>query len=215
MVNKIIITVSLLLIVVFSGCLLPGAEEAEPTTGPSDEFTPVCDPPYILEGSSCCLDANSNGVCDIDEAPITTVPVTAAPTAAPTTMAAVTTTAPMIITTTLMITTTTVQVTTTKSTSTTSTTSTTTTTVPQTPPPPNISKTANLAAYMVAIPGYEQTRLGPEDICDLLLCDMGAKYTKQPILVGRDRSIFVEFYIQPNSAAALSWMREKQFANQT
>lgn len=30
---------------------------------------PVCDKPYILVGGSCCLDNNSNGVCDKDEVP--------------------------------------------------------------------------------------------------------------------------------------------------
>jgi hypothetical protein len=28
----------------------------------------TCDPPYIVRGSGCCLDANSNMICDNDEA---------------------------------------------------------------------------------------------------------------------------------------------------
>src|SRR3989344_5771034 len=29
---------------------------------------PICNAPYILVGTSCCLDADSNRVCDTDEA---------------------------------------------------------------------------------------------------------------------------------------------------
>ena len=29
---------------------------------------PICGPPFIIKGSDCCLDQNSNGICDVDEA---------------------------------------------------------------------------------------------------------------------------------------------------
>jgi hypothetical protein len=41
----------------------------------------VCNSPYILVGTTCCLDANSNNICDRDEIPISATPtVTPSPT---------------------------------------------------------------------------------------------------------------------------------------
>ncbi len=37
---------------------------------------PVCNSPYILVGSSCCLDSNSNSICDTDEQATPTQPAT-------------------------------------------------------------------------------------------------------------------------------------------
>jgi hypothetical protein len=40
---------------------------------------PVCNPPYIIKGSQCCLDQNSNAICDSDEAGANPPPETQAP----------------------------------------------------------------------------------------------------------------------------------------
>ena len=47
----------LALAILISGC----GEQAQPTQ-------PTCNSPYILVGTSCCLDQNSNDICDSDEA---------------------------------------------------------------------------------------------------------------------------------------------------
>ena len=53
----------------------------------------ICDPPYILVGTECCLDVNENKICDVDETTTTTVATTVVtttettiPTTSPTTM---------------------------------------------------------------------------------------------------------------------------------
>lgn len=51
--------VALMILVMVSACIGFGAE--------TESQQVVCNPPYIRMGLSCCLDRNSNGVCDIDE----------------------------------------------------------------------------------------------------------------------------------------------------
>ena len=46
------------------------------TTQPKTTSNPlVCNSPYILVGTSCCLDQNANNICDRDEVPMQTSPV--------------------------------------------------------------------------------------------------------------------------------------------
>ena len=221
--DVIVILIILILAIFASGCLSTSSDTSTGSDFSGSEIT--CTSPYIVAGSSCCLDENSNKICDVDEedapatpAPTTSPPITAPPTTrAPVTQPPQTTSAPVTLPPTTQPPTTLAKATTTTTAPTTATsTTTTTTTLPSTRPPPTVSKSGNLAQYMVGIGGYEQTRLGPEDLCDLLHCDMGAKYTKQPMIIGLDRSVFVEIYIHPEGyASATSWMREKQYGNQS
>jgi hypothetical protein len=66
---------------------------------------------------------------------------------------------------------------------------------------------------MGEISGYSTDGRGTELCLDL--CDWAEKYTKQPIEPGKDKSVKVEFYIQSNNAAAVTWAHEIHFANQT
>jgi hypothetical protein len=55
--KKYVLPFGMVLLVVFaSGCIM-------------GESGPVCNEPYILVGTDCCLDENSNGICDSDEIP--------------------------------------------------------------------------------------------------------------------------------------------------
>ncbi|MCX6695912.1 MAG: hypothetical protein NTU61_06420 [Candidatus Altiarchaeota archaeon] len=48
-----------------------------PPTTTTTSTLPLCNPPYIQDGDSCCLDANNNGVCDgVEEITTTTVTTT-------------------------------------------------------------------------------------------------------------------------------------------
>jgi hypothetical protein len=76
-----------------------------------------------------------------------------------------------------------------------------------------LSKSDNLAKYMVGISGYTTDGRGTELCLDI--CDMAEKYTKQPIEPGKSKSVKVEFYIQSSSSAAVTWAHEIHFANQT
>lgn len=79
---------ALLALLLVSGCMCCGGG-----TGSGDyEMEDECPPPYMAYGSDCCLDANSNSICDADEYTDTmqpyvppTVPVTMAPPTVPTT----------------------------------------------------------------------------------------------------------------------------------
>jgi len=74
----IIFSIILLLVIITSGCVQQV----------------ICDPPYILVGTECCLDTNDNGICDKDETTTTvatTVTTTAATTARTTTVMTTTT----------------------------------------------------------------------------------------------------------------------------
>jgi len=56
----------LTLALLFSGCLCcqNPFQDGEEDSGEAGE---LCPPPYIRFGADCCLDTNSNGVCDQDE----------------------------------------------------------------------------------------------------------------------------------------------------
>jgi len=211
------VVVILILAIFASGCLSTSGDTGGETDIVGSEIT--CTPPYIVAGSSCCLDENSNKICDVDEedapatpAPTTRAPITAPPTTrAPATQPPQTTAAPATLPPTTQPPTTLAKATTT---STTSTTTSSTTTLPATPPPPKLSKTDNLRQYMGDISGYTTDGRGPYDLC-LDICDWAEKYTKQPIEPGKSKSVKVEFYIQPSSAAAVVWAQETHFANQS
>ena len=51
----IVLVISLVFVSGFNGC------KQQPTA--------VCNKPYILVGTDCCLDQNDNGICDSDETP--------------------------------------------------------------------------------------------------------------------------------------------------
>jgi len=54
--SSVLIALSVLIIVIISGCNTSQQTQQ-----------PVCNRPYILVGTSCCLDQNNNAVCDTDE----------------------------------------------------------------------------------------------------------------------------------------------------
>ncbi|MFC1454867.1 hypothetical protein ACFLQI_02135 [Candidatus Undinarchaeota archaeon] len=58
-----IVFVSLFLVLAASGCT--GDTPFIEITGAGDD--PICNPPYILVGTECCLDTNNNAICDGDE----------------------------------------------------------------------------------------------------------------------------------------------------
>lgn len=62
----------LLFTLLFSGCI---CSDALNSPGSSDE-RPLCNAPYIRFGAQCCLDQNANGICDADEAAVTSNPPT-------------------------------------------------------------------------------------------------------------------------------------------
>ena len=218
--DVVVILIILLLAIFASGCLSTSSDTSTDSDFSGSEIT--CTPPYIVAGSSCCLDENSNKICDVDEAPasITLAPTTTAPiTAPPTTRAPVTqppqtTTAPVTLPPTTVPPTTLAKATTTTTAPTTTSTSTTTssTTTLKSLVMPQLSKTDNLAKYMVGIEGYTTDGRGTELCLDI--CDMAEKYTKQPN-VAPFKSVKVEFYIQPSSTAAIDWAHEIHFANQS
>ena len=74
------------------GCICCGGVDLGGVGSSTDTTEPYCTPPYIQVGSSCCLDRNSNGVCDTQETPATTVSTQPASTVS--TQAPVTTQAP-------------------------------------------------------------------------------------------------------------------------
>lgn len=51
---------------------------------PEEPPTPQCNPPYILVGGECCLDQNSDRICDRDKPPTTTTTSTTSTTTAST-----------------------------------------------------------------------------------------------------------------------------------
>lgn len=55
------------LILIFGLILVSGCTQKEEIT---------CNPPYIKVGTECCLDVNSNNICDSDEKPTTTETIT-------------------------------------------------------------------------------------------------------------------------------------------
>ncbi len=62
------------LAVLVSGCVCCGdLVDIEPTV--TDTTEPYCSPPYIQVGSDCCLDMDSNGICDSEESVETAPPV--------------------------------------------------------------------------------------------------------------------------------------------
>ena len=50
----IVLALLIATIMITAGCVLP-------------EKGPVCNPPYIVHGTECCLDTDGNGICDKDE----------------------------------------------------------------------------------------------------------------------------------------------------
>src|SRR3989338_7559755 len=61
--ENLLLGVILIVIIFISGCTIPSN-----LTGQSQNATqPVCNKPYILVGTSCCLDTNNNDICDSDE----------------------------------------------------------------------------------------------------------------------------------------------------
>lgn len=63
--KKIILVIILILVVLLSGCT--DKDEAG-TDKSSTEQEELCSSPYIQVGTECCLDQNSNNICDSDEA---------------------------------------------------------------------------------------------------------------------------------------------------
>lgn len=57
---KLAIGVSLLLLLVLTGCVHDLSVPTQPV---------LCSDPYIWNGTSCCVDLNNNAVCDSDEKP--------------------------------------------------------------------------------------------------------------------------------------------------
>ena len=55
----LILSVLMIAVLVSSGYTITG--------GIVDKSGPVCNPPYIVKGSDCCLDQNRNNICDDDE----------------------------------------------------------------------------------------------------------------------------------------------------
>jgi hypothetical protein len=53
---------------------------------------PVCNRPYIVVGTGCCLDENSDAICDVDKPPTTLPPTTSTTTQTTTTTTTATTT---------------------------------------------------------------------------------------------------------------------------
>jgi hypothetical protein len=66
---------------------------------------------------------------------------------------------------------------------------------------------------MTDISNYEKTRVGT-DLC-LDFCDMAAKYTVQPIIIGKDRSVKVELFIHDSNQAAVTWEEFHNYQNQS
>jgi hypothetical protein len=73
--NKILFALVILSVIMLAGCSKPAAV--------------VCNAPYIQKGTECCLDRNSNNICDSDEG---VVPATETTMKATTTQAPATTT---------------------------------------------------------------------------------------------------------------------------
>lgn len=58
------------MVLVFSGCLCCGGSTDLGLSGSDEGYDDVgefCEPPYIQVGSDCCLDSDSNNICDDDE----------------------------------------------------------------------------------------------------------------------------------------------------
>ncbi|MFH1403798.1 MAG: hypothetical protein ABIH11_05990 [Candidatus Altiarchaeota archaeon] len=79
----------LVLVLLFCGCISPPGE----TSGGKPGLTVNCNPPYIRFADDCCLDRNSNMICDGDEEATTTTrkPDTTTTLASTTTLKPVTT----------------------------------------------------------------------------------------------------------------------------
>jgi hypothetical protein len=69
--------------------IINGITGSKTTTTTTTTTRPLCSPPYLKVGGECCLDENSNGICDSDEITTTT---TKATTTKPTTTTRQTTT---------------------------------------------------------------------------------------------------------------------------
>ena len=65
---KIPLILSLLVVIAISGCTNSTENQSrENNTQAPQQVT--CNKPYILVGTSCCLDQNDNSICDVDETP--------------------------------------------------------------------------------------------------------------------------------------------------
>ena len=74
--KNFVIIISVLLVLTVIGIFLTGGDDDTPTGSAVKEKEKeiVCNAPYIRHGDDCCLDENTNGVCDDDEE----IPVTVA-----------------------------------------------------------------------------------------------------------------------------------------
>lgn len=144
--GTVLLLLVLALVSAASGCLSTNGGPAGDT---SPSVNVVCNQPYIVDGSECCLDRNSNSLCDNQEStppppppqtttapathppqtqPPTTLPETTSTTSPTTTELSTSTTAESSTTTSISTTTTTASTTTTTSAPTTTTTTTSSTT---------------------------------------------------------------------------------------
>ncbi|MCK4491400.1 MAG: hypothetical protein KAU03_02170, partial [Candidatus Altiarchaeales archaeon] len=74
--GMLLVFFSIFLMTLMPGCILTPSTQNVTSTSPL-----VCNPPYIQVGTGCCLDNNSNNICDRDEG-VTTVSVTSTSAAA-------------------------------------------------------------------------------------------------------------------------------------
>lgn len=65
--GKVVVTLLVILIVFLGAVFLVGREPDATGRAVANPNTLVCNKPYILVGSSCCLDKDDNSICDKDE----------------------------------------------------------------------------------------------------------------------------------------------------
>jgi hypothetical protein len=66
---------------------------------------------------------------------------------------------------------------------------------------------------MVDVMGYKKSRVGTELCFDL--CNISAKYSKEPVGVAPDKTIIATIWIRSNNEAAIAFVNEKKYANDT
>ena len=80
-----------------------------------------------------------------------------------------------------------------------------------TPTPPSYPYGKNLEPYLVNVEGYDKSI----DTFFTEIYDISARYTKVPIKTGKLENVKVELFIRADEADAISWVRLKEFANDT
>ena len=62
----------ILLVLILTACTTtPDVIDDLTQKDPFQEASLVCNPPYLINGNKCCLDQNTNKLCDTQETPIT------------------------------------------------------------------------------------------------------------------------------------------------